>query len=188
MSNKLSTKIIEESYSLNKYIINNNFKTGINKEFIFKKLKFYLKKINNFFYLILKKYYFLILFFSSYFLFYLSLEKCFESIDACCRKEYWIKKKVIEEFLSCLIISLLIELIYYNKISKLNLIHLFIVFSCFYKFSHGLDFDDHGYFNFLFLFIVVFIIIFCCIPFNVYIYLKKRKNAEYIFLYYLDWL
>ena len=98
---------------------------------------------------------------------------------------FWIKKKIIEEVLSCLIISLLIELMFYNIISKLNAFHIFIAYIYLYKYSHGLDFDDHGYFNFTGLFILVFIILFCFLPFNIFIYLNKRKikNKKYIFFF-----
>ena len=67
---------------------------------------------------------------------------------------------------------------FYKILSKLNLFHLFIVFRYLYKYSHGLDFDDHGYFNFSGLFIIVFIILLSFMPFNIFIYLNKRKKLN----------
>ena len=100
-----------------------------------------------------------ILFFLSYYFFFLSLEKCYEGDDICCRKFKWMKLKVIEEAISCLITVVLLELIILKKISKLHLIHFFVSFSLFYLYSNGVDFDDHGYFNINFFFIIVLSII-----------------------------
>ena len=100
-----------------------------------------------------------ILFFLSYYFFFLSLEKCYEGDDICCRKFKWMKLKVIEEAISCLITVVLLELIILKKISILHLIHFFVSFSLFYLYSNGVDFDDHGYFNINFFFIIVLSII-----------------------------
>ena len=41
------------------------------------------------------------IFFISYYLYYLSLEKCYEGADVCCKKLKWIKKKLTQELASC---------------------------------------------------------------------------------------
>jgi hypothetical protein len=182
MSKNISN--IEESDSLNNYKEKINIKKIIKEENIIKSGQLNLKKKNkkiNFFCIFLKNLIYLFLFFISYYLFYLSLEKCHEGIDMCCTKYFWIKKKIIEEVISCLIISLLIELMFYNIITKLNIFHILIVFCYLYKYSHGLDFDDHGYFNFSGLFILVFIILVCFLPFNIFLYLNKTYKKNIIF-------
>jgi hypothetical protein len=68
-----------------------------------------------------------ILFSLSYYLFFLSLEKCFEGEDLCCTKLKWIERKVIEEILSCLLITISLAIIIKKKLSKLHLIHLIIL-------------------------------------------------------------
>ena len=94
----------------------------------------------------------------SYFLYFISLEKCYEGEDVCCVKGNWIKAKLVELMISCLILSYLLQLIIFNISSKLNLIHIFIVFLLFYKYSHSYYFHDHGYYNFIayFLFLIIF--------------------------------
>ena len=124
-----------------------------------------------------------LLFFLTYLLYFLSLEKCYLGIDDCPTKIKWIMLKIFELIISCIILSILIEFLFYNLISKLNIIHIIIIFVLFYKYSHGLDFDNHGFFNFAayFALLVVFLIIF--IPFNLLIYMIKRKSKISIILY-----
>ena len=120
------------------------------------------------------------IFLISYYLYYLSLEKCYEGVDKCCQKLKWIKKKVIQEFSSCALIAILLQLIFYKIISRFHLIHLIIIFFSFYKYSHGYDFDNHGYFNFIgFLGICAIIIIFF-LPMNLFIYFIKKRNKNFV--------
>ena len=58
------------------------------------------KKFLNFFYLTL--------FNISYYLYYLSLEKCLDGIARCSLKQHWINVKLAESILSSIILSLLI--------------------------------------------------------------------------------
>ena len=144
--------------------------------FIIEKL---IKKYFFIIYILIKKYFFFIMFLLSYYLYFLSLGKCFDGVDECCVKFKWIKKKIIEEILSCLIASLLVELIFYNIVSKYHLFHFLIIFLLFYKYSHGMDFHDHGYFNLLFFIIIFFGILVALSPFNAFIYFTKYKNKKY---------
>ena len=134
----------------------------------------------------IKNAFFTSIFLASYYSYFLSLEKCYEGEDRCCKKEKWIKKKVIELFLSCIIISLLIQFMLYKKISKLNFIHLVIVFICFYNYSHGLDFENHGYFNFMGLIVVIIILLIGFIPINIFICFLKMKNKKFLLYYILS--
>ena len=95
------------------------------------------------------------LFFQLYFFFFLSLERCLEGEGNCCRKVKWMKKKIIEELISCFSAIILLELIILQKISKLHLLHFGIFFSSFYFYSSGIDFDDHGYYNIKYFFVIV---------------------------------
>lgn len=108
----------------------------------------YIKKININAFII-------ILFFCSYYFYFLSLEKCLEGEGACCQKFRWMKKKVIEELISCFLSIILLELIILKKISKLHIIHFIIVFRLFYSYSNGIDFDDHGHYNIKYYFVIL---------------------------------
>ena len=125
----------------------------------------------------------LFLFLFSYFLYYLSLEKCMEGQVECSRKNKWIKTKLAEAISSSFIISFLLELMIFNIISKLHLIHIFLVFFSFFIYSHGLEFYDHGLFNFLGFIIILIIIFLVLLPFNFLLYLLKKKNKLLIFIY-----
>ena len=115
------------------------------------------------------------LFFFSYFSFFLSLERCLEGEDVCCKKVRWMKKKVIEEAISCILVTMLFELMIKKKISKLHIIHFIIVFLSFYSASHGIDFDDHGYYNIKFFFIIVIFILFLLSIINYLLSIKNKK-------------
>ena len=141
------------------------------------------KKMINY---ILKNTFIFSIFLISYYLYYLSLEKCNEGADACCQKLKWIKKKVIQEFLSCLLITVLLQLTFYKLISGFHLFHLIIAFFSFYKYSHGYVFDDHGYFNFIGFIGACLIIIIFFLPINWLIYFIKKKNKKCLLYYILS--
>ena len=126
------------------------------------------------------------LFILSYYLYYLSLEKCYEGFDRCGVKINWISLKLFEAIFSILILVLLIECMFYNIISKLNIIHIILYYYIIFKYSHGLDFQDHGFYNFFGCIIVLFLSLLFLIPINLLIYLiKKNKKKEaiiYIFI------
>ena len=137
----------------------------------------------------------IILFFLSYFFYFLSLEKCYNGWDICCVKVDWIKKKLVQALISIFILSFLIELIILKIISKFNLIHIFAIFTLFYKYSNGKDFNDHGYYNFfgcLIIFILFFIGLF---PLNLIIYFTNNKKyisfiliILFVILYFFNWI
>ena len=126
-----------------------------------------------------------LLFFFSYYLYFLSLERCFEGEDLCCQKDKWMKKKVIEESISCFLTIILFQLLWSSKITKLHIIHFIIVFFLFYRYSHGIKFDDHGYYNIKFYFIII-------IPFSVLLfiinYLLSFENKRIVFLCFFSCL
>ena len=160
-------------YILNKELNTNLPKIGIkiiNKAYYFKGL---FKKLFN------TNFYIYVFFFLSYLLYFFSLEKCTEGMDECPRNIEWIKSKIKEVIFSCLIMLILIELIIYKKISRLHIIHIILFFILFYSYSHGLDFENHGYFNFKGYFILLIILFIIFLPINVLIYLiQKNKNKK----------
>ncbi len=137
------------------------------------------KKVNKY----LNKIIILFLFFLNYYLYYLSLEKCLEGFDICGQKYIWILKKLSQAVISYFISTILFELMIINKVSKYHLVHFIIIYSYFYYYSHGLDFDDHGYFNFLGGITIVFILLLALLPFNQLVYLIKKKNKIYTSIY-----
>ena len=102
----------------------------------------------------------LIFFCFSYYLYYISLEKCFSGIDICGRDIRWIFRKVFQIVVSCFIFFFFFFFIYFKIISKLHIFHFLICFYIFYSLSHGYSFEDHGLLNFIgFLSILSLIII-----------------------------
>ena len=123
-----------------------------------------------------------IFFILNYFIFYLSLEKCFDGVDKCVMKLVWIKKKIIEECISIFLTVILFLLMIFKKISKLHLIHFSIVFFAFYKYSYGLNFDDHGYYNIKYYFIISITILLFLHSIK-YLYLLRIKK-QFLFILY----
>ena len=134
--------------------------------------KISLKKLSD------KKFWINLFFFISYLLYYISLEKCLEGMDVCPRRVDWMQNKIKEIFFSCLIMVILIELIIYKRISKLHLIHIIISYILFYSYSHGIVFEDHGYYNFALYFILFIIFFILFLPINVFIYLIQKKKKK----------
>ena len=91
----------------------------------------------------------IIIFFVSYYLYFLSLEKCELKSHICSMKVEWIHKKIKQGIYSSLLLIFLIELMIIKVISKKHLIHIFIIFLLFYIYSHGSNFKNHGLFNFI---------------------------------------
>ena len=118
-----------------------------------------------------------------YYLYYLSLEKCFQGHSKCSKKVEWIEKK-LKEGLSCsFLLIFLFELMIQKIISKLHLIHIIIVFSSFYKYSHGLEFYDHGFFNFLGVTVLLIIGNIFLLPLNLLFFIIKKKDKVILFIY-----
>ena len=108
------------------------------------------------------KYSIIVLYITSYYLYYLSLERCLDGEELCGNNMKWIYTKVVELVISSELISFLFALMIFNFSSKLHLIHLIIIFFLFYHYSHDFYFYNHGMYNiivFLLLFFVNFIII-----------------------------
>ena len=125
----------------------------------------------------------LLLIFFSYYFYYLSLEKCLKGFDLCAENYKWILKKLTQAVISYFMTSLLFELMILNKVSICHLFHIIIVYSFFYYYSHGLDFHDHGYFNFYGGITIVSLVLLALLPFNGLIFLIKKKNKIYISIY-----
>ena len=126
------------------------------------------------------------LFFMSYYFYYLSLEKCLDGFDFCGMKSKWILLKLTQAIISYIISSVLLELMILKIISKLHLFHLIVIYKLFYNYSHGLDFHDHGYFNFIGLISIITLILIALLPFNVFLILyKKRKKYGIYFIFFL---
>ena len=124
------------------------------------------------------------LIFFSYYFYYLSLEKCLKGFDLCGENYKWILKKLTQAVISYIMTSLLFELMILTKVSIYHLFHIIIVYSFFYYYSHGLDFHDHGYFNFYGGITIVSLILLAFLPFNWLVFLIKKK-IKYIFPFIL---
>ena len=80
---------------------------------------------------------------------------------------------------------LLLQLIILKKLSKLHLFHFIIVYTLFYSYSNGIEFDNHGYYNIKYFFVIiisglVFMFFLKC--------LLSIKNKKMIFIYIIIFL
>jgi hypothetical protein len=119
----------------------------------------------------------------SYYLYNLSLEKCFDGFDVCGTRNKWISLKLSQALISIFILTLLFEAMIYKIVPKINFLHTILFYFFIYKYSHGLDFHDHGFYNFfgcLSIFIAFLIII---VPFNIFLFLIKKKNKFCMLIY-----
>ena len=181
--NENPIKIEKES---KKYIIieRKNFILKDKKDFI-KRIIYIKKEIIRIIY-IKKELIGFILFFISYFYYYLSLEPCLKGEASCSLLYNWQLTKVYQELKSCCLIAFMLELTIYKFLSKLHLIHFFLAFILFYIYSHGIVFEDHGFYNFFYFFIITIIIIIFIIPFNILFYIFNKKSKIGIFIYILS--
>ena len=122
-----------------------------------------------------------------YLLYFLSLEICSEGIDNCSVRFQWIELKIKEEVISCIFLVIMIQLIFFKVISMIHFIHIIIIFGSFLSYSHGYNFYDHGYFNFLYYCILLAIITTILIPLDYLIILCKNKkiNLKLIIIFLL---
>ena len=121
-------------------------------------------------------------FYFSYFFFAFSLGGCYRGEDFCSREVKWMVSKVIEEIISCIIMAIMIQFILFKTISRYHFIHIIICFFIFFSYSHGIDFPDHGYFNFFYYFILLLILTILIIPFSLMIYCIKTNKKIIIYL------
>ena len=63
-----------------------------------------------------------------YYCYFLSLESCNDGEGPCSTYIDWIKKKVIQEIISCVLLFIMLQIIILKKISKYHLIHIILVF------------------------------------------------------------
>ena len=123
----------------------------------------------------------------SYFYYYLSLEACLKGQEICSTLVKWQLNKIYQELKSCILFVFVLELIFYKKLSKLHIIHFFMTFLLFYIYSHGTEFEDHGYYNFIYFFIIITLLVILLIPFNVIFYIiRKKKRKIDLFIYILS--
>ena len=69
-----------------------------------------------------------------------------------------------------------------KKISKLHLIHFVIVYILFYIYTHGIEFEDHGYYNIKYFFVLL-ISILIIIMISKFILARRKKS---IFILYFS--
>ena len=153
----------------------------IKDEITIKDCKYYKEKIRKF----IKQILILIMFGLSYWFYYISLEPCLDGLGRCSSYIDWMKKKIIEEIISCILLTIMIQLIILKVVSKMHLIHTIIAFVFFHSYNHGMDFEDHGYFNFFFYFIIVGIFNLLMLPLDIFIYCLKKDNNKKLVLIYL---
>ena len=71
----------------------------------------------------------------------------------------------------------------YKKISKLNILHIILFYIIIYQYSHGLDFHDHGFYNFIGSLTIMLLFLIFFLPFNGLIYFIKKNNKIYLLVY-----
>ena len=170
MKKEISSKIIKIKVNNNRYFYNNSYKS-----LLLVKLCELLSKIIRFFSIFF--------FVAVYYLYYLSLEKCLAGEVKCSLNIKWIEKKVNEGIISAVILMILFEFIILRIISRIHLLHVILFFTTFFYASHGLEFHDHGLFNFLG--VISFLIIghLFFLPFNILFYVIKKRNNFILIIY-----
>jgi len=93
-------------------------------EIVIKGYKFYKEKLK----IIINHIYIFVLFGLSYYFYFLSLESCFDGEGPCSININWIKKKVVQEIISCGLLTIIIQLIIFKRISKYHIFHIIIIF------------------------------------------------------------
>ena len=149
---------------------------------VVKYFQYYKKNLKS----IMRKGFIFISFFLIYLFYFFSLEGCYEGEGHCTRHVDWITFKIKEEIISIVINFIMFQLMIFKKISKLHLVHYVIIFGIFYSYSHGMQFEDHGYFNFIFYFIILGIISFIIFPFELIIIFFKGKKRLAILLIFVS--
>jgi len=76
----------------------------------------------------------------------------------------------------------------FNLIPKFHWLHIIIIYNSFYYYSHGRDFNDHGFFNFYGSLSIAMIILLVSLPFHLLIYLIKKKNKLNLFIFLISFL
>ena len=79
----------------------------------------------------------------------------------------------------------MLQLMLFDVVSKKHLIHIIIIFIFFYKYSHGLNFNDHGFFNFFYYFVLLALFTIVLIPLDFILKQKKTNNSVKIILIYI---
>ena len=122
-----------------------------------------------------------------YFLYFKSLEICLDGIAKCSHKYSWIERKIEEEIISCILMEIMLQLMILRILSKKNLIHIIIILITFFKYSHGQNFYDHGYYNFFFYIFLLSIMTIAFLPIDIFIIIFKRikKSVKLIIIYFL---
>lgn len=121
-----------------------------------------------------------------YFLYLFSLEGCFDGEDICSTKIIWIRKKIVEEIISCIIMEIMVELMIFKIISRFHLLHIIIFFLLCLNYSHGVTFDNHGYFNFIYYFIILSLLTIIICLFFLMIYCVRKYKDKNIFFFYFN--
>ena len=80
---------------------------------------------------------------------------------------------------------MLLELMILKKISKLHLIHFILVFVSFFVYTHGIEFDDHGYYNIIYFFIITISVLILLLILGILISVKRKKIHLLFFLFLL---
>lgn len=62
----------------------------------------------------------------------------------------------------------------YKRNIQYHLFHIIIIYSFFYYYSHGTDFNDHGYFNFIGGIIIISLLLLAILPFYGFAFLIKK--------------
>ena len=109
----------------------------------------------------------------------------YQGEDVCCLKLSWIKRKVIEESISCIITIILLELIILNKISKFHFFHFITTYFLLYSYSNGITFDDHGYYNIKYFFVIVIFFLLIIFFSKCLLSIKNKKILSLNILFFL---
>ena len=188
MTKEILDSVFENDNELKKHFTSQNSLDKIFKNFKSNDIRITSINYNYYIKLFLNSLKNLSIFFGFFFIYldyFLSLEICSEGIEECSKKVEWISKKIKQEIISCVLMTIMIQLMIFNVVPKKHLIHILIAFIFFFKYSHGLNFDDHGYFNLLYYFVLLSLFSIILIPLDFILKQKKVHNNLKIIIIYL---
>ena len=187
ITNDLTKDLSNElSNDLSKDLANDIEKYKAQSDIIIVKEKFSKRIVDNTKKLLKNKVF--ISYFLVYILYFFSLEGCYDGEFYCSKNAKYIITKVCEIVISAFILIVLLQLIIFSKISKKHLIHTAIIFPLFFLYSHGYEFPDHGFFNFVYYCAIILIFHILFFPFDILIFCFKKKFNKIIRYLYIIFL
>ena len=123
----------------------------------------------------------------AFFLYYKSLEGCFEVQSKCIPllSTMFLGRILIFGIISALMITIELHLIINKIIYAFHLIYIIIFYIIIYRYDHGTKLDYHGLYNFFLTILLIFIFFALFAIFRLVIYIKGTKNKTHKIIFFI---